>query len=130
MAGTYILDCVVSVNFCVLPPSFEVNLFTDFLRNFTKESFFNEHRSNGDLIVNVIFNPATGQPGEQGAAMMNIQMSMPGKGMPQGKWPAAQEDMMQTMKEDDPDWKGPGHVFAGLPPGKSLMERYPPRDAM
>jgi hypothetical protein len=51
--------------------------------------------------------------------------------MKQGTWPAAQKSMLETMKEDEPDWQGPGHIFAGFAPGKSLMDRWvPPRDAM
>ena len=43
---------------------------------------------------------------------MNIQMSMSGRFMSQGSWSPPQKIMVQNMKEDDPDWQGPGHIFA------------------
>eukprot|EP00985_Skeletonema_marinoi_P008822 scaffold4031_cov129-Skeletonema_marinoi.AAC.3 len=133
-----ILDCVVDINFCVSPPSFEMKAAADFLDNFTKQSihdnlkrYIEETRADGALTINVMFNPATGQPGDKEATFLNVQINMPGSCMKQGSWPAAQKSMLETMKEDDPDWQGPGHIFAGFAPGKSLMDRWvPPRDAM
>lgn len=131
-----ILDCVVVINFCVSPPSFEVELATDFLRSFTKESYqetlkkyIEETRSEGALVINIMFNPATGQPGNKDSPFVNIQMNMPGSNMPQGSWPAAQKSCLQEMKEDEPDWQGPGHAFAMFAPGVRLTERFV-RDAM
>ena len=132
-----ILDCVAAVNFCVSPPSFEVQLASDFLDNFTNETlrakmktYIDQTRSEGALTINVMFNPATGQPGDKEAPFMNVQMNMPGSCMKDGTWPAAQKSMLADMKVDDPDWLGPGHTFAGcLVPGTSLMERFPHTDA-
>ena len=94
------------------------------------KKYIEETRSEGALVINIMFNPATGQPGNKDSPFVNIQMNMPGSNMPQGSWPAAQKSCLQEMKEDEPDWQGPGHTYGPLAPGVSLMERCVPRDAM
>lgn len=128
--GWDILDCVLAINFCVTPPSFDSMLAKDYSDNLLKEdakaeliAYIEKTKKKGGIVVSIQFHPATAQPGDKEAPLMFVRADR----FLRGGWPAAQKDMLEEMRGNDPNWLGPGHTYAGFfKPGHRLSDKCPP----
>lgn len=128
--GWDILDCVLAINFCVTPPSFDSMLAKDYSDNLLKEdakaeliAYIEKTKKKGGIVVSIQFHPATVQPGDKEAPLMFVRAD---RFLPEG-WPTAQKIMLEDMKRNDPNWLGPGHTYAGFfAPGQRLSDKCPP----
>lgn len=106
-----ILDCLVTINFCHAPPSFDVQRSSDYIseitRNLTPDNPFlinakktiSENRAQGSITgIFTYFAAAGGEDGDGGMAM--IVNSFSGKKLLCGSWQVAQMQMKESMLQD------------------------------